>query len=179
MEKKQLVGPYEIAHLAGVSRQAVISWRRRYPSFPRPLAELHAGPVFDWADIEAWLDSRRTPMFEAEPTLEVQRHLVGIPPAAQQAFRAARDVLRALGPDVYEVPKARYVVYRRGRRNFVSLTPQQKGVLVWVGPAEQWNGIAGVYRNRKDATCRIDSPVERGAVDQAARLMRRAYELAQ
>jgi len=53
----------------------------------------------------------------------------------QQAFRTARELLRALGPDVLEVPKARYVVYRRGRRNFASLAPQQNGVLVWIGPA--------------------------------------------
>jgi len=36
-------------------------------------------------------------MFERELSREVEQHLIGIPPAAQQAFRAARDVLRALG----------------------------------------------------------------------------------
>jgi len=117
-------------------------------------------------------------MFERELSREVEQHLIGIPPAAQQAFRAARDVLRALGTDVQEVPKARYIVYRRGRRNFVSLTPQQAGVLVWIGPPHQWEGVPGVHRNGKDATCRIDAPVERGAVDRAARLMRRSYEMA-
>lgn len=100
-------------------------------------------------------------MFELELTREVEQHLIGIPPAAQQAFHAARELLRALGPGVLEVPKARYSVYRRGRRNFVSLTAQQNGVLVWIGPADRWQGVSGVHRNAKDATCRIDAPVHR------------------
>lgn len=118
-------------------------------------------------------------MFEPELTPDVQRRLVGIPHAAQEVFCAARNVLRLLGTDVHEVAKARYVVYRRSRRNFVSLTPQQGGVLVWIGPADQWAGVAGVHRNRKDATVRLQSPLDQTELDEATRFMQRAYNLAQ
>ncbi len=51
-----LVGIYEIAHMAGVTAAAVWNWRVRHQdTFPKPLAELKSGPVFDRADIERWL----------------------------------------------------------------------------------------------------------------------------
>src|SRR5450631_2036428 len=53
-----LVGIYEIAEMAGKSRQAVANWRARLSNFPKPVAELKAGPVFDRCEVKAWLDVR-------------------------------------------------------------------------------------------------------------------------
>ena len=50
---EDLVGIYEIAEMAGKSRQAVANWRARLSSFPKPVAELKAGPVFNRSDSES------------------------------------------------------------------------------------------------------------------------------
>ena len=55
---EDLVRIYEIAEMAGKSRQAVANWRARLSSFPKPVAELKAGPVFNRPEVKAWLDMR-------------------------------------------------------------------------------------------------------------------------
>lgn len=55
---EDLVGIYEIAEMAGKSRQAVANWRARLSNFPKPVAELKAGPVFNRSEVKAWLDVR-------------------------------------------------------------------------------------------------------------------------
>lgn len=41
-------------------KPAVSNWRRRYADFPKPVAELHTGPVWWWPSVEAWLvDTQR------------------------------------------------------------------------------------------------------------------------
>ena len=54
-----LVGTAEIAERAGVATATVHSWRRRHPGFPEPAARLASGPVWRWADVEAWLSVPR------------------------------------------------------------------------------------------------------------------------
>ena len=50
-----LVGAAEIAERLGVKyRETVHSWRRRDPSFPKPVAQLQAGLVWDWKDVRKW-----------------------------------------------------------------------------------------------------------------------------
>jgi chromosome partitioning protein len=61
MEEK-LIGIHEIAALAKVSRAAVTNWRSRFADFPRPIAELRAGPVFRRDQIIEWLGRRKIPM---------------------------------------------------------------------------------------------------------------------
>jgi serine/threonine protein kinase len=51
-------GAFEVADLLGVTRQRVASLRAR-PSFPEPLAELAAGPIFDLDEIRRWAASSR------------------------------------------------------------------------------------------------------------------------
>jgi chromosome partitioning protein len=62
VEPADLLGVYEIAELAKVSRQAVANWRVRFADFPAPVAELKSGPVFAREQIRAWLRKRRIPM---------------------------------------------------------------------------------------------------------------------
>ena len=51
----ELLGTSEIAALASASRSAVSNWVSRDPSFPKPLADLACGQIWDRKDIEAWL----------------------------------------------------------------------------------------------------------------------------
>lgn len=53
------VGIHEIAKLAAVSGAAVANWRVRFSDFPKPVADLRAGPVFDRDQVRAWLAKRR------------------------------------------------------------------------------------------------------------------------
>ncbi|MEU5278753.1 N-6 DNA methylase [Streptomyces asoensis] len=54
-----LVTGSEIARLAGVTRAAVSNWRRRYEDFPAPAGGGVNSPLFDLADVQAWLDKQR------------------------------------------------------------------------------------------------------------------------
>lgn len=58
----ELVGLSEAAEMAGVSRQAVVNWRARFPDFPTPAAELASGPVWMKEDIGKWLKRREGSM---------------------------------------------------------------------------------------------------------------------
>lgn len=51
------VGAGEIAQRAGVVKATVWSWQKRHQDFPAPV-QLEMGPVWDWADVEAWLRAR-------------------------------------------------------------------------------------------------------------------------
>jgi chromosome partitioning protein len=55
LNREELIGVYEIAQLAHVSPPAVANWRKRSPDFPKPVADLKSGPVFDRSEIRAWL----------------------------------------------------------------------------------------------------------------------------
>ncbi|MEU6071242.1 N-6 DNA methylase [Streptomyces sp. NPDC047082] len=54
-----LVTGSEIARLAGVTRAAVSNWRRRYDDFPAPAGGAVNSPLFDLAEVQAWLDRQR------------------------------------------------------------------------------------------------------------------------
>ncbi len=55
-EDTQLMSMREIAELAGVQRPVVTNWRRRYDSFPHPVAGDQARPLFDGKEIAALAD---------------------------------------------------------------------------------------------------------------------------
>lgn len=52
------VGVGEIAARAGVVKTTVRSWQKRYPEFAALAKQLEMGPVWDWAEVEAWLRAR-------------------------------------------------------------------------------------------------------------------------
>lgn len=54
-----LVGLFEIAQLASVSVQAVSNWTTRKASFPKPIAVLASGPIWDGQSIRDWLRRER------------------------------------------------------------------------------------------------------------------------
>lgn len=49
-----LVSVSDIARRTGRPASTVQTWRRRYGSFPRPIAQLAARPVWDWDQVERW-----------------------------------------------------------------------------------------------------------------------------
>lgn len=53
----ELMGIYEVAKLCKVRPTAVCNWRKRMPDFPKPVADLHCGPIFYKADILHWVKS--------------------------------------------------------------------------------------------------------------------------
>jgi predicted DNA-binding transcriptional regulator AlpA len=56
-----LVGAHEIAERLGLSFPNVVhTWRRRHKDFPKPVRELQAGLIWDWNEIQAWVNNRRS-----------------------------------------------------------------------------------------------------------------------
>lgn len=66
-EENALLGIWEVGELAGVSPQAVSNWRVRSGDFPKPVANLHSGPVFRRKDIILWLEKRQARASVAQP----------------------------------------------------------------------------------------------------------------
>jgi predicted DNA-binding transcriptional regulator AlpA len=57
IEVEHLVGATEIAERAGVRRpQVVHDWRRRHDDFPEPLTTIGGALVWDWREVERWLE---------------------------------------------------------------------------------------------------------------------------
>ena len=63
---------HEVAELAGVGASAVVNWRKRYPDFPLPIAELRSGPVFDKEHVQRWLRRRRTKVGRTIATINLK-----------------------------------------------------------------------------------------------------------
>ena len=60
--KTTLMGATEVAEYLHVSRQRVLELRQKHADFPAPLEQLKAGPVWDKAEIENFLEHwDRTP----------------------------------------------------------------------------------------------------------------------
>ena len=55
LNSADLVGAHEIAERLDVAHpQMVHEWKRRHKTFPRPIAILKMGWIWDWNDVEAW-----------------------------------------------------------------------------------------------------------------------------
>jgi chromosome partitioning protein len=61
-DDEDLVGIFEVAELAGVSRTVISNWRARDPRFPKPIADLRAGPVFRGSEMRRYLKRRKKHM---------------------------------------------------------------------------------------------------------------------
>ena len=68
----ELLGLYEIAELAGVSRTAMANWRVRDARFPKPTAELRSGPVFRASEVRRYLKRRRSHMSYVISTINLK-----------------------------------------------------------------------------------------------------------
>lgn len=52
----EIGGISEIAEMAGVTGAAVINWTTRKKDFPKPIAELRSGKLYNMSKVEAWLE---------------------------------------------------------------------------------------------------------------------------
>jgi len=55
----ELVSVSEISARAGRPINTIQSWRRRHADFPAPIAQLAAGPIWEWPDVSRWIGGRR------------------------------------------------------------------------------------------------------------------------
>ena len=53
---KEIGGISEIAEMAGVTGAAVTNWTKRKKDFPKPIAEIRSGKLYNMSDVEAWLE---------------------------------------------------------------------------------------------------------------------------
>ena len=67
-----LVGIYEIAQLAGVSRTVISNWRVRDGRFPPPIADLRSGPVFREDQVRRYLRRRKKQMAHIISTINLK-----------------------------------------------------------------------------------------------------------
>lgn len=72
LDPEDLLGVHEVAQFAGVTSAAVANWRKRFDSFPAPVAELRSGPVFKKSQIRHWLRKRKKPMANIIATINLK-----------------------------------------------------------------------------------------------------------
>ncbi|MFF5705515.1 hypothetical protein ACFY7H_23935 [Streptomyces sp. NPDC012794] len=77
----------DVARMAWVGRAAVVNWRRRHPDFPAPAGGTEVRPLFDRAEVVAWL--------LAHDKIEVP---IGMPSASLTVAGAGRRTFRLDGP---------------------------------------------------------------------------------
>lgn len=68
LDARDLVSVSDISIRAGRPVSTVQSWRRRHRDFPRPVAQLAAGPVWMWPVVLHWIDARTQPGRNRRPT---------------------------------------------------------------------------------------------------------------
>lgn len=62
----KLVGLAEMADLLGITKQVLTNWRSRKTDFPKPMAELKSGPVWDLGQIREWAEAEGLPISDLE-----------------------------------------------------------------------------------------------------------------
>lgn len=71
-DNDELVGLYEVAEIANVSRTVVANWRTRDPRFPAPVADLRSGPVFRSSQVRRYIKRRRHHMAHVIATINLK-----------------------------------------------------------------------------------------------------------
>jgi chromosome partitioning protein len=71
-DNDQLIGLFEVAEMAGVSKTAVSNWRTRDGRFPKPIADLRSGPVFRADQIRRYLKRRKSHMVNVISTINLK-----------------------------------------------------------------------------------------------------------
>ena len=56
----QIVGLAEAAAVLGVSKENLVLWTKRYPTFPVPIARLQSTRVWDRVDLQRWHEKWRS-----------------------------------------------------------------------------------------------------------------------
>ena len=56
IDVEQLIGVGEIADLGRVTKACVSQWATRHPDFPKPVAVLKCGPIYNSEQIIEWME---------------------------------------------------------------------------------------------------------------------------
>jgi chromosome partitioning protein len=116
-----LLGLAEIAELFGVTRQVVANWKARKPTFPKPVAELKSGPVWEQNAIVSWAKSEKITLAEAAP-----REVKEAGPKRRRAVVAAlMNMKGGVGKSTMTANFGWFAAYRQDARVLlVDLDPQ-------------------------------------------------------
>lgn len=102
-EAARLMSMTDIAEFAGVQRPVVTTWRRRHETFPKPVAGDRTRPLFDAAEVAAWLvetgRARRSAVEEELRLYTLARLGAHLPPRTLVAALTALICLRHLTGD--------------------------------------------------------------------------------
>lgn len=114
-----LLGLSEVADLLGTSRQTVGNWRQRRQGFPRPVAELRSGPIWQREVITEWAKANGVTIVAIENRL---------PPGAPQGAGttvALMNMKGGVGKSTLTANLGWYCAYLKNRRVLlVDLDPQ-------------------------------------------------------
>lgn len=69
VDPADLVGLTEIAKLANVARNTAGNWVSRWPDFPKPVATLAMGPIWNRPEVEAYLRTPRRIVRTMQPRI--------------------------------------------------------------------------------------------------------------
>ena len=126
MRDDELIGVSEVAKIAGVSRQAVANWRKRWSDFPSPVAELASGPIFRRSHVRVWLRKKEVPMPDVFSTINLKG---------------------GVGKTTTTVALAEFMSGRLGKKVLViDLDPQTNATVMLIGE-EKWREL-----NKQDWT---------------------------
>ncbi|MFD8648762.1 N-6 DNA methylase [Streptomyces mirabilis] len=107
-----LVTGSEIARLAGVTRAAVSNWRRRYDDFPVPAGGGVNSPLYDLAEVQAWLDKQHKGQ-EVSQEVQLWQALRGVYGddmigglAEVAGLLAERETSAELSPDIVRLARS-------------------------------------------------------------------------
>lgn len=101
VQQRARVTAADIARLAGVGRAAVSNWRKRYDSFPTPIAGTAASPQFDLDEVEKWL-TEQGKLTEVAAEDRLWRDLLAAAGDPSAAIADAGDHLCGVGPLPFE-----------------------------------------------------------------------------
>src|SRR4051794_15608156 len=106
-----LVGAQEIADRLGVAHmETVHNWRRRYPDFPQPVAQISRTFIWYWPDVERWNEERLGARADSDVVMTFdlsQKQTMSIAEVARVLGLNEKSVRRAIARDEFPLKTVR------------------------------------------------------------------------
>ena len=169
----ELMGLYEIARVAGVTPQAVSNWVARKPDFPKPLAVLASGAVWDGPTVRAWLARRQLLPHETAQRQTLDQFTRG----QEYPFNAITEVLggQSFGylPQVgSRIVCGRFRMEMNPRAPYEILVGDPPGVFDKAELLVKQAGVIPVFIKARTNRWRYHGPMEVVGLDRNARVVR-------
>jgi hypothetical protein len=169
----ELMGLYEIAQAAAVTPQAVSNWVARKPDFPKPLAQLASGGVWDGRVIRAWLTRQQLTSSEPSRRREIEQFAVG----DEYSFNAIAEAFggQAFGylPQVgSRIVCGRFTLEMNPHAPYEVLVGNPPGVLRKAEMLIEQGGVIPVFIKASTNRWRYHGPMEVVGFDTRARVVR-------